>query len=471
MDGLPVERLRDYLRQLPPRSQALLIAELERAVLRGDDIPGGDVLLKEVRSVVRASGTGALRVGDPARLFFKAVEPFLIDDDSDRKHLARIARSAIEPLWAWISRDLVPGEAGVYCDEAAGALAANDAAAAERLACDLQDRVARRIEAALAAGKSDDKARRKLAGQIGTPRALDDARDLHTILSSRDAFALIESRLPGQIRNLGDSHLESVKALLDSPVCAKRELLPYVLILVMDRLAAPWQLIRLAVKAAESDDAVRIAASPYAVAVPIILGEIERMVRALKADLKRGVMTGANTLLRSIHDTARGLRTELDLASDTAWARQLAAIRSEISDVLKIEIEAAPGRVRRLLRLRPSSDIARGAVLDASEVAETQALLEFVGACRNYAGELAVNEMTLRTYSDLQHYLEGGTPALLDALRHAGDSDRPFRQSQVDAAVGFCAAVFGREYASLLSKAAEVAVNSAASERKAAAKA
>ena len=44
----------------------------------------------------------------------------------------------------------------------------------------------------------------------------------------------------------------------------------------------------------------------------------------------------------------------------------------------------------------------------------------------------------------------------------------PFRQSQVDAAVRFCAKVFGSDYAALLTKAAEVAGNS---ERKAAAKA
>jgi hypothetical protein len=46
---------------------------------------------------------------------------------------------------------------------------------------------------------------------------------------------------------------------------------------------------------------------------------------------------------------------------------------------------------------------------------------------------------------------------LIEALRHAGEADRGFRQSQVDAAVRFCAMLFGREYAALLAKAAEVA--------------
>ena len=95
-------------------------------------------------------------------------------------------------------------------------------------------------------------------------------------------------------------------------------------------------------------------------------------------------------------------------------------------------------------------------------------MIDLVGACRNYASELAISEMTLRTFNELQQYLDTGTRSLLDGLRQAGDADRSFRQSQVDAAVRFCGKVFGAEYASLMTKAAEVAANSAASERKAA---
>jgi hypothetical protein len=77
----------------------------------------------------------------------------------------------------------------------------------------------------------------------------------------------------------------------------------------------------------------------------------------------------------------------------------------------------------------------------------------------------------MRAHSELTLYLETGTRVLLDSLRQAGDADRPFRQSQVDAAIRFCRRVFGGEYANLLAKAAEVAVQTAAAERKAAARA
>jgi hypothetical protein len=72
----------------------------------------------------------------------------------------------------------------------------------------------------------------------------------------------------------------------------------------------------------------------------------------------------------------------------------------------------------------------------------------------------------VRAYSELQHYLESGTKVLLDSLRHAADADRPFRQSQVDAAIRFCKTVFGADYAGLLAKAAEIAINAASTERK-----
>jgi hypothetical protein len=68
-----------------------------------------------------------------------------------------------------------------------------------------------------------------------------------------------------------------------------------------------------------------------------------------------------------------------------------------------------PGRVRRLLRPRPSREIRPNSVLDPDEVAEVEALVEFVGICRYFAGELAINEMTQRALTELRQYLDNGT--------------------------------------------------------------
>jgi hypothetical protein len=263
--------------------------------------------------------------------------------------------------------------------------------------------------------------------------------------------------------------LESVKAHAESPGALKSDLFVYSLVLVMSRLASSWQLIRLATRAANSDHAKRIAETPYAAAVQIVLEEVDRRLRELAADLKSGRGIAVSALLKEIHDALRGLRSEIDVPPESAWGRQLSALRAEVSKILSAEIELMPGRVRRLIRPRPSKEIASITKLDADEVTETEALIGFVAACRNYASELAINEVTQRTYNELQQLLDTGTRTLLDALRSTAPGERPFRQSQVNAAVRFCAKVFGQEYASLLTRAADVASHDG--ERKAATRA
>src|SRR5262245_8586170 len=113
------------------------------------------------------------------------------------------------------------------------------------------------------------------------------------------------------------------------------------------------------------------------------------------------------------------------------------------------DLRSAPDRNRINARSRAATAAATtiprdpATVLDPNEIAEVEALVEFVGICRYFAGELAINEMSQRALTELRQYLDDGTQALLDGLRHAGESERAFRQSQVDAAVRFCSKYSG----------------------------
>jgi len=452
-----VERLRQFLRELSPGARSLLIGELERSVLRGEDVAGADLILQELRRILREQRDGALRIEDSAQLLFKPLEPFLVDDRGDHKHPGRVARSSLEALWNWIQRDLLPNDANDLAAGVSEAMLAGDQARTERLARIFQDRVAAAIEATYSAAEDDEKIRRRTLQQIGTPRAGEELAALKCALKGRDVLASLSARLPLHIGNLANDQLEECKTLIENAAARDGELFLYALLTVMNRMTAPWQLIRLGVKAAGSDTAARVAETHYGVAVNIVLAELERMAADLRDDLRSGQGIAVGALLKTIHDSARGLRTELALPVDSTWGRALAAQRTQISDLLRAEIESMPSRVQRLLRPRPSREIRPNSVLDPNEVVEVEALVEFVGICRYFAGELAINEMTQRALTELRQYLDNGTHVLLESLRHAGKADRSFRQSQVDAAVRFCAKVFGREYAALLGKAAEVA--------------
>jgi hypothetical protein len=457
-EALPNEKLRQYLRELKPEARALLAAELERAALSGTEPPGASAILEELRAAARREGRRLPRVGNPQRLFFMPVEPFLVDDRPERKHRGRISRVCLGPMWEWISRDLMPDESKTYVDQVSMLLAASEKNGAEQVARAFQDLTEQRMREVLGVARTDDKLQRRLAAQVGTPHAIEDVREIAAILRVRDALGVIASRLPPAISNLADEQLVNVSALLDSPIGRHRDVFLYAVLVVMSRLGAPWQVIRLGINAAKSDVAGRIAQTPFAVAVDVVLTDIERMISTLRASLKSGQSGDVAKLLKEIHDAARALRTEMDLSADSPWARQLAASRAEVAKLLQAEIDNLPGHVRRLLRPRNPKDGGAGATLDEGDVAEVEAKLVLAAACRNYAGELAISEATRRVTFDLQNYFDNGTQILLDRLRTAPAAERAYRQSQVDAAVKFCAKLFGADYASLLAKAADMAV-------------
>src|SRR5437763_352807 len=317
------ERLREYLRELKPEARALLAAELERALARGDGPPGASIILAALRRDARPQGRELPHTGHPQRLFFAPLEPFLVDDAPDRKHRGRISRACLEPIWNWVCRDLMPKEAKTYSDQIQLLLTANEKNGAEQVARAFQDLTEHRLRECFAAIKRDEKAERRVAGQIGTPHALDDVRELAAILRVRDALGVIGSRLPPIISNLGDEQLENVKALLDSPIGRHRDVFLYALLVVMGRLGSPWQLIRLAIHAAASDIAAQVAKTRFAVAVDVVLDDLDRMIANLHDSLKGGRAGEFTTLLKNIHDTARALHTEIDLSGDSSWARQL----------------------------------------------------------------------------------------------------------------------------------------------------
>src|ERR1700751_2031036 len=106
-----IERLRDYLGQLPPQSQALLMREFERAIERGEDTAVATLVLEQLRRVVRGNEEDSRpRTGDPARWLFRPLEPFLAENNMPVR-MGQIRRTSLPPVWQWLERDGAPEQA------------------------------------------------------------------------------------------------------------------------------------------------------------------------------------------------------------------------------------------------------------------------------------------------------------------------------------------------------------------------
>src|SRR5437660_1554049 len=132
-------------------------AARERRALRGGEHAAGELVLKELRRV-------AWR---PARLFFRPLEPFLVDGIGNRP--GRMSRDCLEPIWTWIGRDLLPDQTKAFSQEVSRALVAGADSEADRLVNAFQDGVVVATVRALTAVQGDERASGRLAGQVGTP--------------------------------------------------------------------------------------------------------------------------------------------------------------------------------------------------------------------------------------------------------------------------------------------------------------
>ncbi|QQO18236.1 hypothetical protein JJB99_25770 [Bradyrhizobium diazoefficiens] len=456
MSQTSIERLREYLAQLPPQSQALLMREFERALERGQDTAVATLVLEQLRKIVRKSEADEVpppRTDDLSRLLFQVLEPFLVEAGAPIR-VGQIRRSSLHPIWQWLGRDGAPDKVNEF-EAALARMPADAGGQVEALAQKLQAAAADAIFELTGPGGGD---KSRALARVGPPNVIEDLYAVGAVLQVREAIATLNEKLPRFLRAFGDSQIASVTSALNIPVLQTPQMLPFALSMVAQRMTAPWQIIRLAIKMAASDDEIRVAATPYGVAVTMALHDLSCVAAILRTDIKRGYFDNVADNLKALHDGVRGLRTELDLRNDSAWGKQLTSIRADISNALQSEIDSVPGRVRRILRQRPEKDIPPGARIDSTEVEETVALIDFVATCRNYASELAINEVTLRTYSDLQQYVERSTEQLVQSLRAADHKVRTYRQQQVQAAIRFCQVLFGDDYASLMSRAAENAL-------------
>ena len=327
MSQTSIERLRDYLAQLPPQSQALLMREFERALERGEDTSVAAFVLDQLRWVVRGPEPAAQkpevdpedreeaarqRNGEAARLLYRPLDPFLVGSNSTRS--GQVRRSSLLPVWQWLARDGAPEQVREYEATLERSRQSGNSHEVEVSVRKLQLAAADAI--LKIAGPSNGGDKQRALARVGPPAVIEDLLPIGYVLQAREALDALNGKLPSQLRIFTDSQIASVTAALNIPMLQTPQVLPFALSLIMQRLSAPWQIIRLAIKMAASDDEIRVAATPYGIAVTIALHDLSCLAANLRMDIKRGHFDNVAEQLKTLHDGVRGLRTELDLRNE-----------------------------------------------------------------------------------------------------------------------------------------------------------
>jgi hypothetical protein len=145
-------------------------------------------------------------------------------------------------------------------------------------------------------------------------------------MQAREAIAAFSEALPSSVDNLEGEPLAKVRGLLDAFAAKHPEAMPFALTILAKRLKTPWQLIRLATKMARSKSAKDMAATRYAISIPMVLDLLDDKRMLLDHALKSNRVQIAKDILTEIYDIEYALRVRIDNLDKSrlgAEARQL----------------------------------------------------------------------------------------------------------------------------------------------------
>ena len=353
-------RLKEFLLLLTPPTRSNLLDELERLELSGDEIPGAGEVMETLRAEFRGNGQTQKRNSPPARFFFAPLEPLLVDGVPQHAATGGIQRGSLSPIWEWISRDLLPTMARDYIKNVTDLTAADKQREIRQAAATFQTKVVKSLEGILGSPESADQIRSRLANYTTSPAVFDDVTKMLSALRAREEIAKLNEALPAKLARFENAEIAKVTSLLAAFAKSNREQLPFALMLVARRLKTPWQLIRLATKAAQSKKAADVAATPYAAAVAIVLDRLEDRRRLLRIALKQERILVAKEILIDVFDTEYALRVRIDELADSDWGRRLDSLMASITELVESETRRFPDNVGHVLephRLRSHNSL------------------------------------------------------------------------------------------------------------------
>lgn len=335
------DHLAKYLKQLTPQVRARLLAELERLHQLGEDIPHSESLITALRAEFRNTGESHYRVGNPSRYFFAPLERVLVDSAPERANTGQIARGSLGPIWSLVTEKLLPSMANGYVATASKAIAANNQVEARRLAEGFRNKVVTYLDGVLRSDDGVATVRAELNCYTSSNATFDGLIKMMQVMHGRQELAEFARQLPAKVTTLDGDYLAKLLVLLSGLRAKRADLIPFALTMIGRRLETPWQLMRLATRPAASKAVAKVAAMPYAVAVSMVLDQIDDKRLLLIDALRHNRIPRAKEILVEIHAIEKAVNRRIELEGSD-WGARLRRQMAEVDHSLDAEISSIP---------------------------------------------------------------------------------------------------------------------------------
>ena len=350
------DKLKEYLAQLAPQVRGRLLAELERLLLQGEELPRLEELIASLRTELIAAGQNQDRIGNPGRYFFQPLEPVLVDRAPERANSGQVARGSLGPIWDILTEDLLSTMSREYIAKAGKAISANNRPESDKLAAAFRKKVLGYLDGTIRSAEGAAALREGLRKYTSSQATFDDLAKMFTVLREGDALAQFAAALPAKIRKFDGDVFAKVLKQLNAFRAKHADGVPFALTLIARRLETPWQLMYLATKTVDSKASAAVAATPYAVVVSMALDQIDEKQLLLRIALRNNRIVIAKGILREIYAIEEALKSNIDLGNSD-WSNRLRDTMAAVAAALDAEVERSRASCGNLSHVLESSDL------------------------------------------------------------------------------------------------------------------
>jgi hypothetical protein len=435
--------LKTFLGSLPADIAAKLASAIEADRLLDGRVLPHEAILEGLRPVLRDAN--AARTPTPLRLFCRPFEDILTSGPRKIKQKASIARSSLLPVWLWLGRDLIPAESEKFIADAKALIVAHKYTEAAKRAESFWAEAAAALQAALKTPAA------RIA--LGDALVVADAEEMALLLMVGADMLRIQETLARPVPQFTEELVWQLRAIYDELVTRMPDAAPFVAVVAMNRLARPWEALRLPMQICRQHHDTLISKTDMGLVGEIIFARMESLRDAIL--ITRHPLFEAETLLDQVaHFTemSSAIVKEIELKRDGEWGQRLLKDRSQTGTVMDGFMDRAMKEISAALPMQKGTGADFSRALDEEKRTMALRYAKLVVGSRNFAaaGSFAAKQKT--AYEDIGAYLRRYIEDAVRELRAADPARHAIAESHFQLCVELTGLLFSEQEAELLQR-------------------
>jgi len=463
ISGDKAKALQAFLGSLPEPMAARLAKAVEVDRLADGKLLPHALILDALRPALRRIAH-AERTPAPLRLFCEPFQDLLTDAPLRKeKQKGRISRASVPLVWNWLCQTLTPDAAQNFALGVKRAVLGYHMEEAQARAAEFWPVASAAILSALENETSRKAARRALDGDV----VLEDAREMALLLGVAPEVRELQQTLPRLTPQLTDDLLWGLRGIYDRLAETSPDAAPYVAVIAMNRLARPWEALKLPLLISRRTQDTLISSTDMGLVGEIIFGEIEDHATAIRA--AKHPNFDADALVAHVGRFAvlsTGIVKEVEMRRDGRWGQRLMKDRSAVADVMEGLVRRAPKEILAAIPTQRvggfaggprSPDLTRAADSEKSERALRYAKL--VVGCKPFAAAASFGAAVKDSCDEVSVALKSYSEDLVRELRAAEGDKRANAEMYFSVAIELTSVLFSPEEGEFLRRRGRAAMN------------